>query len=213
MANEKKITTRKEARLVDRRSMATGEVRTTSPTSRQVQSRLLGDAGRKAGLSKTELKTAKSKLPPSTVKGIESKSNAVASRAVTARDANNVNVVKDRLSQRSIQSKAEASIKRSLDAEFAAKRAPASKVKVASNVIANTAKSAGGKIASDAGRVIGGKALGAAALVMDEQPSFQEMKRTRADIVPAYRNRSTPPSANRWVVGKDGSLRFVAGKK
>ena len=213
MQNEKKIQSRSDLQIKDKRSVTTGEVRTTTPTSRQVQSRLLGDAGRKAGLSKTALKSAKTKLPADTVKGIESKSNAVASRNVTARDSNVSGVMKDRLSQRQVQAKTEASIKRTLDAEFAAKKSPITKVKAAGNIAANTAKSTVGKVASDAGRVIGGKALGAAALVMDEQPTFQQMKRTRADIVPAYRNRPTPASANKWVVGKNGNLRFVAGKK
>lgn len=213
MADEKKITTRKEARLVDRKSMTTGEVRTTSPTSRQVQSRLLGNAGRKAGLNKTQLKTAKANLPTSTVRDIESKSNAVASRSVTARDANNASVLRDNLNKRNVQYKVDTAIKRSLDAEYNAKNSPIAKVKAAGNVVANTAKAAGKQIASDPGRVLGGKIAGTAALVFDEQPSFQQMKRTRADIVPAYRNRPTPRTSNKWVVGKDGNLRFVAGKK
>jgi hypothetical protein len=137
----------------------------------------------------------------------------VASRNVTGRDANNAAVLKDRLSKRNTQSKTESAIKRALDAEYNAKNSPIGKAKTAANVVANTAKSAGKQIASDPGRVLGGKIAGTAALVLDEQPSFQQMKRTRADIVPAYRNRSTPPSANKWVVGKDGNLRFVAGKK
>lgn len=213
MADKNKIQSKNDLQIQDKRSITTGEVRTTTPTSRQVQSRLLGDAGRKAGLSKTALKSAKTKLPADVVKGIESKSNAVASRNVTARDSNISRVMKDRLGQRQVQAKTEAAIKRTLDAEFASKKSPISKVKTAGNIVANTAKSTGSKIASDAGRVIGGKALGAASLVLDEQPSFQQMKRTRADIVPAYRNRPTPPSANKWVVGKNGNLRFVAGKK
>ena len=99
--------TRSATGLVDKPSKVTGNVRTTSPTGRQVESRLLTKAGKEAGLKVgTGLKSAKTRLPKPLVAKIESTASKTSEKTVTTRDAGNAKYLRGKLST---QAKAAAS--------------------------------------------------------------------------------------------------------
>jgi hypothetical protein len=93
--------TRDDAGLIDKPSKVTGQTRTTSPTSRQVESRLLTKAGKEAGLKVgTGLKSAKGRLPKDVATKIEATASKTAEKTVTTRDAGNAKVLRGRISAR-----------------------------------------------------------------------------------------------------------------
>lgn len=93
--------TRASTGLVDKPSKVTGNVRTTSPTGRQVESRLLTKAGKEAGLKVgTGLKSAKGRLPKPVVAKIESTASKTSEKTVTTRDAGNAKYLRGKLDAR-----------------------------------------------------------------------------------------------------------------
>lgn len=95
--------TRDATGLVDKPSQVTGNVRTTSPTGRQVESRLLTKAGKEAGLKVgTGLKSAKGRLSKPVVTKIESTASKTSEKTVTTRDAGNTKYLRGKLDTRAL---------------------------------------------------------------------------------------------------------------